>query len=193
MGTSTDQLSAEELRGQLDEQRSDLGHDLEAIGDRVSPKRMTERRAAAVRRRMRSVGESIMGAKDSVTDSAGSATDSLRHAPDVVRDRAQGNPLAAGLVAFGAGVLAASVVPATRKEKQVVEDQVQPRLDDAAEQLGSAAQETIDAVTPAVHDAATEVKEQARQAVAEVKARAQHAAGDVAGDAGDHVREARGG
>ena len=39
--------TAEDLRTQLAEQRGDISRDLEAIGDRVSPGRMMERRQAA--------------------------------------------------------------------------------------------------------------------------------------------------
>ena len=35
--------TADELRSQIDEQRRDVSRDLEAIGDRVSPRRMAVR------------------------------------------------------------------------------------------------------------------------------------------------------
>lgn len=42
---------ADELKSDLEQQRRALGEDFEAVGDRVSPRRMVERRRAAVRQR----------------------------------------------------------------------------------------------------------------------------------------------
>ena len=53
--------TTEELRTQIAEQRDDLGRELEAIGDRVSPGRMAQRRKAAVGERFTSVKERVMG------------------------------------------------------------------------------------------------------------------------------------
>ena len=123
MDSSADQVSAEDLRQQLDEQRAGLGQDLVAIGDRVSPKRVAERRTAAVRQKVGGMRDAVMGAKDTVADKAsdlgdqaggvGSAVadrasttvDQVRSGPELARTRTQGNPLAAGVIAFGAGCL----------------------------------------------------------------------------------------
>ena len=53
--------TAEELRGQLVYQRAEVSRDLDAIGDRVSPHRMVERRQAAVRQRFTDIKERVMG------------------------------------------------------------------------------------------------------------------------------------
>ena len=37
----------------------------------------------------------------------------------MIRQKSEGNPLAAGLIAFGVGWLASSLIPATRREQQV--------------------------------------------------------------------------
>lgn len=197
MDSSTDQLTAEELRRQLDEHRAGIGNDLVAIGDRVSPKRMTERRTVAVRQRMGGVRDAVMGAKDSVVDEAGDmgdragaaggslgdraagAAEQVKAGPEMARRQTQGNPLAAGLVAFGAGLLAATVVPQGRREQQWVDERVQPQLTHAAEQAGRAAQETMEAVKPAAQEAESEVKEEARQAATDVKDEARRAGTEV--------------
>jgi hypothetical protein len=75
----------------------------------------------------------------------------------VARRQAQGNPLAAGLIAFGAGWLVSSLLPASRREQQLAE-----QARDKATELGQPLAE-------AAKQAATEVKnnlqEPARQAV----------------------------
>ncbi|MET0159677.1 MAG: DUF3618 domain-containing protein [Acidimicrobiales bacterium] len=202
MGTATDELSAAELRQQIDEQRGEISEDLVAIGDRVSPKRMTERKTAAVRERLAGVRDSVMGAKDSVVDKASDrgsalgdkateAADQVRQAPELARRGTQGNPLAAGLIAFGGGLLAATLLPSSSREQQLVHDNVQPQLEAAAGQVGLAAQETVEAVKPAVEEAVVEVKDDAQQAVAEVKDTASSAAADVAEEARSGVDEVR--
>lgn len=209
MGTSTDELSAAQLREQLDQQRSELGQDLVAIGDRVSPKRVTERKTAAVRQRISGVRDSVMGAKDTVADKAGDlgdrageagstitdkasgAVDQVRQGPELARQGAQGNPLAAGLIAFGGGLLLATVLPSSSREQQLVDERIQPQLDQAAGQVGTMAQETVEAVKPAVQDAVAEVKDDAQQAVAEVKDTATSSASDVAEEAKGAADEVR--
>ena len=56
MGTTEDQL-----RKQAEADRARMGETLEAIGDRLSPDRMMERRKAAVKYRFRRIRESVMG------------------------------------------------------------------------------------------------------------------------------------
>jgi hypothetical protein len=63
--------------------------------------------------------------------------------PQAAGRQAQGNPLAAGLIAFGQGWLVSSLLPASRKERKLasqatnaVSQQVQP----LAQQLGQTAQ-----------------------------------------------------
>ena len=202
MATSADQLSAEQLRRQLDEQRNEIGNDLVAIGDRVSPKRMTERRTAAVKEKFGGMRDAVMGAKDSVAgsvgdtassvgDTASSAADQVRRAPEMAKQQAQGNPLAAGLVAFGGGLLLASVIPASRRERQLVSEKVQPQLEQAASHVGEVAQESVENLKPAAQEAVSELKDEAQQAVSEVKDQASSAAGEVADDAKQEASELR--
>ena len=56
MGTTEDQL-----RHEAEMQRGRMGDTLEAIGDRLSPERMVERRKAAVSQTFRNMKESVMG------------------------------------------------------------------------------------------------------------------------------------
>ena len=203
MATSTEeQVTAEDLRRQLDEQRAEIGDDLVAIGDRVSPKRNVERRTAAVKGKFSSARDAVMGAKDSVTgsvsdtassvgDAASGAADQVRRGPEMAKQQAQGNPLAAGLVAFGGGVILASVLPSSRREQQLVTDKVQPQLEQAASHVGEVAQDAVEEIKPAAQDAVTELKDEAQQAVADVKGEASSAAGEVADGAKQEASDLR--
>ncbi|MGW4895390.1 hypothetical protein ACWEQL_24440 [Kitasatospora sp. NPDC004240] len=50
--------------------------------------------------------------KDTATDIG----DSIQRAPAQIRRKTQGSPLALGLMAFGAGLLAAALLPSTKAE-----------------------------------------------------------------------------
>ena len=102
-------------------------------------------------------------------------------APDTVVQQTQGNPLVAGAVAFGVGVLMASVFPATAKEQEV------------AEQLKDKAQPLADDLKETGQEIAEHLKEPAREAVESVKqaaAEGQQAVTDTAKDATDSTRQA---
>jgi hypothetical protein len=53
--------STQELRGDIEHTREDLGETLDAIGERVSPGRIVQRRKARVRHAFSSARESVMG------------------------------------------------------------------------------------------------------------------------------------
>jgi ElaB/YqjD/DUF883 family membrane-anchored ribosome-binding protein len=189
--------SAEELRREIEDTRHDLGQTLDAIGDRVSPGRIVERRKNRVMTGLHSVRDRVMGtAADTghaIGETAGGAVDTLKATPDAVVGQTQGNPLAAGAVAFGVGVLLASIFPASAKEKQAAEelmDRVQPLTDElkqagqemaehlkepareAVEQVKHVAAEGQQAVTDTVKEVADTSKQSAREATDAVRAEA---------------------
>jgi hypothetical protein len=104
--------------------------------------------------------------------------------------KTQGNPLAAGLIAFGAGLLVSSLVPAGQKEREAadalktaaepVTAQLSEAAKDMAEGLKEPAREAVENVKATAADAAENVKGEGRTAVSEVK--------DTAADAKDQVR-----
>jgi ElaB/YqjD/DUF883 family membrane-anchored ribosome-binding protein len=189
--------SAEELRREIEDTRHGLGQTLDAIGDRVSPGRIVERRKNRVMNGLHSVRDRVMGtAADTghaIGETAGGAVDTLKATPDAVVGQTQGNPLAAGAVAFGVGVLLASIFPASAKEKQAAEelmDRVQPLTDElkqagqemaehlkepareAVEQVKHVAAEGQQAVTDTVKEVADTSKQSAREATDAVRAEA---------------------
>jgi Protein of unknown function (DUF3618) len=173
--------SAEELRREIEDTRGDLGDTLDAIGDRLSPGRMIERRKNRLMGGLRDVRERVMGTADDASSAVGrvgatvggaaeEAVDTVRTAPSALRQQAQGNPLAAGAVSFGVAILLASVFPATATEQQAAD-----RLADKAQPLKG---ELIDTGK----DMADHLKEPARQALDQVK--------DVAAEGTESVADA---
>ncbi len=164
-----------ELRQNAELERARLGTTLEAIGDRLSPERVVERRKAAVGQRFKRMREAVMGSPDYVepvtnrtTDAARTAADKVQHAPEMMVEQTRGNPVAAGLIAFGIGALVATAFPKTRAEQHLVETARQS-LDSAKDELRSAGR-----------DVAADVREHTKSAAQEVTSAGKKAAQNVA-------------
>jgi len=180
VGKTAEELRAEELRGEIAQQRSDLTRDFDRIGDKVSPSRMVERRTEAVKGRFRRVRDAVMGSADDLTHSAGGGVrsaggavgDVVSDAPHRIEQGTTGNPLAAGMVAFGLGVLAGTVLPSSRRERDLAR-QVQPQLEQAAHAVVEAGQDVAQEMKPAVQQAGADLGQTAKAAAGEVQQRAQ--------------------
>ncbi|HYH26418.1 MAG TPA: DUF3618 domain-containing protein [Blastococcus sp.] len=125
-------------------------------------------------------------AAGTVQSAASSAVGAVQQAPDTIVRQAQGNPLAAGLIAFGAGWLVSSLLPATQKEQQLAqqaESALREHKDMLIEPAKQAAQEIGDELKPAAQQAVAEVKSTAQGAAETVKQEGQSAAQDVQGQA----------
>ncbi|MEV7608477.1 DUF3618 domain-containing protein [Microbacterium sp. NPDC089320] len=183
--------SPEEIRADIERTRQDLGLDVDALADKVSPSKIVDRQVGKVRGAFTSVRERVMGAAD---DAGSSLSDAGSHVGDV-KDRAvakaEGNPMAVGLIAFGAGLLLASLIPASSKEKELastVKDQAQPLVDeitDAAKEVGEhlkePAKDSVAAVQESAQESVAAVQDQAEHAADEVKGQAQHAQQNLSG------------
>jgi ElaB/YqjD/DUF883 family membrane-anchored ribosome-binding protein len=186
--------SAEELKRDIEYTRADLGQTLDAIGDRVSPGRIVERRKNRVKNGLTSVRERVMGsatdAGHAIGQSAGSTMDTIKGAPETVVQQTQGSPLVAGAVAFGVGMLMASVFPASAKEQELageLKDKAQP----LADELKQSAQEMAEHLKEPAKDAVEGVKQAAtegQQAVTETAKEAAGSAKEAARDGIDTVR-----
>ena len=126
-------------------------------------------RADTVKDRADSVKDRASGALGSAQDRASGALDTVTDAPAQVQRRTRGNPLAAGLVAFGIGYLISSAIPSSEKEQHAAS-----RLQDKAAPL-------TDKVRDAASEVADRLREPAQQAAASVK--------DAATDAVTHVKD----
>ena len=189
------------IRADIETTRARLGTNVDAVADKVTPSNIVHRRTDKVKDAVFGVKEKVMGAADhasgnvhSASDTAGSpignAGAAFSDTPRKAAAKTQGNPLAAGLIAFGAGLLASSLIPPSEKEREAADalktaaEPVTTRLTEAAkdmvEGLKEPAQEAMENVKATAVDAADHVKDEGQAAASDVKA--------SAADAKDHVR-----
>ena len=189
------------IRRQIEDTRRELSYDVDALNEKVNPARVVDRRVTAAKGRLTSVKEKVMGsaqdttssahgmasnAAGSVQDAASTAVGAVQQAPDTVIRQTQGNPLAAGLIAFGVGWLVSSLLPASEKEKQLAqqaESAVREHKDQLLEPAKQAAQEIGEQLKPAAQQAAESVKATAQDAATTVSEEGKAAAADVQGQA----------
>ncbi len=183
------QAAEERMTTDIDRTRESLSRDVDALYDKVSPGRVLDRRKTAVRGRLSSMRDSVMGSAHQVTDSAqgaasgaaGMMQDGAESAVHAVHRRTEGSPLGAGLVAFGAGMVVAALIPSSEKEAQV------------AHRVTEAAKESplTDQAKSVGQELAQDLKESATQAAHEVGSTAQEAVQHVADESRSAVQEVR--
>ncbi len=195
MGQESDIVKAE-IAGA----RDDMSQTLSAISEKVSPKQMAHRQTSRVKDRFTGIRTAVMGSAENVTqivegaaasagDTAPGVVQSVQQVPQAAKAQTQGNPLAAGLIAFGLGLMAASVIPASERERQVaarVGETAQPAVQQAQvaaqevkQNLQERAQTALGEVKQAATSATQEVKDQAASSAQEVGQSARQAASDV--------------
>ena len=199
----------DEIRGNIEQTQKNLSADVDALAEKVSPSRIVERRVEQTRSAMTSVKDRIMGsaaettstvsgtassaaasAKDTLAAKASSAADMASSAPAQARQRTRGNPLAVGLVAFGAGWLLSSLLPATEPEQQAaaqVKDFAVEKGRPVAQELGQAGQESAQKLRESAQQRAQSVKDTAADAASTVADEAQSQVSDVT----SHAQAAR--
>jgi hypothetical protein len=171
--------STEELNTDIESTREDLSRNLDALNDRVSPSRVIQRRKDAAKGRLANVKDKVMGQARSGASSASSMTGDVADktssaagsVTSTVQEKAEGSPLAAGLIAFGAGALVAAMMPASEKEAQAAQ-----QVMDAAREHG---QPVMDEAKSAGKEMGQHLKESGKQAAEEVKSTAQDSAQKV--------------
>ncbi|MFD6568252.1 DUF3618 domain-containing protein [Micromonospora profundi] len=211
MSTDPDQI-----RREIEATRNSLSSDVDALAYKVSPGRIVDDRKQRARSALQNVRDKVMGtasdlghgtghaahsvgdrassAASSVSDAAHSAassvSDAAHSAPRVIRQKSQGNPLAAGLIAFGVGWLASSLIPASRREQQAatqVKEKVSEHSGAVKEKLGEVASDLKNELREPAQHAADSVRSTAQDAVHTVKDDGRTAAHDVK----DHAQQAR--
>jgi gas vesicle protein len=139
----------ERLEREIADTREQLGRDVDALAEKVSPRAAARRGLDRVKAAATSMRENVMGstsdvassgdrkvaawgdalgdtassAKESVAESAHIAKESVadagQTAKQTMRRGTTGNPLAAGVIAFSIGWLASSLIPMSRTEQQL--------------------------------------------------------------------------
>ncbi|KQY24820.1 hypothetical protein ASD16_04825 [Cellulomonas sp. Root485] len=190
MSTDPDQI-----RDDIERTRAELSSDVDALTDKVSPTQAAQRQADRVRATATDVKERIMGGVSDGADTVGSAAsavgDTASNLPTAARTRTRGNPLAAGLVAFGIGWLASSLLPSTRQEQQLAQsakEQAEPLVQgakdaaqDVAEHLRQPAQEAVAAVKDRATEAGSTLKDEGRSAAQDLRSDTRDAAENIRG------------
>lgn len=178
----------EEIRRDIERTRYELASDVDTLHEKVSPSAIASRRTQATKNRLSSVKDRVMGSAQGVSSSASSTgsdvAGSVKQAPSAVRQQTQGNPLAAGVIAFGAGWLISSLLPSSEKEQQATmaaKDQMQEHSDTLTAPLKEAAQGAKENLQPKAQEAADSVKSTATDAAGTVKGEAQSAKDNVSG------------
>jgi gas vesicle protein len=201
----------EELKRNIEQTRRDVGRDVDALTEKVSPSRVVGRRVDRARGGIHRLKEHVMGSAESVggsmSDTAGSAVstvqdvgskvgDAVGSAPDIARARTRGTPLAAGMIAFAAGWVVAAGLPASTRERELarqtkdkameaagpVKEQAAQVAREVKENLQEPGQQAVDSVKQSASQAATEVADEGRSAAQQVA--------DGAKDSTDNVRQA---
>lgn len=172
----------DDIRSEIEETRRRLGTKVNAVADKVTPSHVVRRQTEKVKDAVFGVKENVMGAADELADGGRSAIDdagaAIGDVPHRLAGKTQGSPLAAGLIAFGAGLLVASLIPASEKEKEAA-----AALKEAAEplttELAAAAQDMAQDLQEPAQEALENVKSAASEAVENVKEESQTAVSDV--------------
>lgn len=187
MGQSTEELST-----QIAGTRESLAADVDALQDRVSPRAVAHRQKEAAKSRLSSVRDRVMGSAASAKDSAagtGSGAvsgvqDAAGSAASTAQEKFEGAPIAAGLVAFGAGMVLAGLFPATDVEAKAAQRAVDTATADGGlvDQAKAAGQDVGQQVQQTATEAAQQVKDTATDAAGTVRDQGQSAADSVRSD-----------
>jgi gas vesicle protein len=195
------------IRADIEATRARLGTNVDAVADKVTPSHIVQRQTDKVKDAVFGVKEKVMGAADHATDGVHSAAHAgtgsagahladagaaLGDAPRQVTAKTRGNPLAAGLIAFGAGMLLSSLIPASEKEREAAET-LKTKAEPLTTELTEAAKDVAEGLKAPAQEAMENVKTTAAEATDHVKAEGQTAVDDVkyrAEDAKDNVQQA---
>ncbi|CCH21708.1 DUF3618 domain-containing protein [Micromonospora lupini] len=182
------------IRREIETTRNDLSSDVDALADKVNPRRIAGDSVGQARGALTRAKEKMMGSSNHLgqeagqrmSHAAGSVRDETRSLGQQSREQAQGNPLAAGLVAFGVGLLAASLIPPSGRERQLAgraKDMVSEHSGGLRQQASQVGHQVQDNLREPAQQAAQSVRASAQQGVSAVRDQGRSAAGQVQGQA----------
>lgn len=205
------QNDPEVLRAEIARTRAELSDNVDTLTETANPKNVANRQVDKVKSAAQGVREHLMGApedpydsgtlgdradavKDGVghaQDRAAGALDRVGDAPQRVTRKARGNPLAAGLIAFGIGYLISGAIPASKQEQDAA-SRLQEKAAPLKEKVSEAASELGDRLREPAQDAVASVKETASNAAANVKEQGAAAKDDVQGQVNESKSNVQG-
>lgn len=191
----------EEIRAEIEATRARLSADVDAVTEKVTPENVVDRQKTKARNKIQDVRESIMGSKDDARDLRDEASyrmdqagNAVSNAPAAAKAKTRGNPMAAGLIALGAGWLVGSLLPSSQKEQELVAeaaDRVQPHVQSAVDSTKEAAQNIARDLKGPAQEAAQSVKETAQSGAEKVKSQGQQEASQLKDSAQDSAKNVK--
>ncbi len=185
------------LRQDIEDTRASLTRDVDLLAEKTSPAKVAQRRWTAVKGKvmgstdharhaaadstsaaLTTVQDKASQAADVAGDKAHDVADAVRSAPQAVAGQTQGNPLAAGIIAFGVGMLAATLIPVTDAERRAGQ-QLKDNSGELTDKVKDIATDVKDDLSGPVQQAVGQVKDTARDAVQTTRDQAQSSAVDV--------------
>jgi len=182
------------LRQDIEQTRGSLTRDVDLLAEKTSPTKVAQRRWGAMKEKVMGTteharhaasdtGSSAVGTvqdkashlSDVAGEKAHGAADAVRSAPQAVTSQAQGNPLAAGIIAFGVGLLAATLIPVSDAERRAGQ-QLKDNSGELTDKVKDVAAGMKDDLSGTVQEAAGQVKQTAQEAVQETRQQAQSSA-----------------
>jgi len=195
----------EQIKAEIEATRAELSRDVDTLAQTVSPANVAARQKQKVSSAVTGVKDrastavfgakgTVMGKADQVQSASGNAVQStgeaISSAPQLARQGAQGNPLAAGMIALGVGWLAGSLLPATRAERQAA-GTLKEKAAPLVQEVSELAKETAQGLQEPAKEAVEQIKSAGTDAIATVKDEGTTTAADVAGTAKQSAQNVR--
>ncbi len=190
----------DEIRAEIERTRAALSNDVDTLTETANPKNIAKRQVDSAKDAVVGLKDRVFGsdaadavrgsagsvkdAAGSVKDRAGAVGDAVTGAPDTAKAKTRGNPLAAGLIAFGAGLLVSSLIPSSQKEQDAVSG-LQENLEPLKAKAAEAAKEIAGQLKEPALDAVESVKSTASEGAAHVKDEGLAAKDQVQGQVGE--------
>jgi ElaB/YqjD/DUF883 family membrane-anchored ribosome-binding protein len=185
MTTSQD---PDEIRAEIEQTRAAVSDDVNRLADTANPKNVARRQVEKVKGAAADLKDRVMASDDSdyssssaadtLRDKAASTREAVGQAPGKVKSKTRGNPLAAGVIAFGAGMLVSSLIPSSRAEQRAV-SQLQENIEPVKQEAAGIARDMAQNLKEPARDAAQSVKGAATDAADTVRSEGASAAQDV--------------
>ena len=181
------------IRAQIEETRASLSDNVDELADQANPAHIAHRQVDKARRAGSRLLDRVLGTaedvRDVAVDKAHDLAAGVREAGDNLTDLPdRAGRQAAGVVAFGIGLLLAAAFPASRKEQELAEavkEKAQPLTDKVTE----AAHEVADNLAEPAAQAMDTLKESAGEAVRTVREEGSAAVDDIQGVTQDSVQD----
>lgn len=174
---------ADELTREIEVTRTRMDRTIDGIGERAGPGRLRQRMAGAMQNTKATVMGAVSDGDDGATSAGGAAAGT--------RNRSEGNPIAAGLIAFGAGLLAGSVMPGSRTENELAREVQRKAQAPVRESLQESASELSDRISEKAAEAKERVAQELSSATDDIAGEARGRAQDVEDHAQDAASEVR--